>query len=674
MCGLVGAVSLSGEALNVSRLKPMADLIAHRGPDDAGYLIWNWSTQGAERGRADCGQAFVDPAFLGRNPLLPVLTEAVANGAATAGNCRLMMGHRRLAVIDLSPLAHQPMGDPDGRRWVVYNGEIYNFRELRSELERLGHRFSSASDTEVVLHAYIQWGENCFARFNGMFALALWDGVNRKLVFARDRYGIKPLYFMDQAGVLLFSSEIKPLLAYRSRRADVDLLALNEYMSFQNIFSDRTLFSGVRLMRPGHYAVVSPETGTMRYSPYWDFEFSSDIASDKADVRDQLVDCVSRAVVRQCVSDVPVGSYLSGGIDSGAITALTARQLGRITTFTAGFDLSEAVGHELNFDEREQAERMACLLQTEHFECVLHSGDMEAIMDWLIYHLEDLRIGQSYPNALVARLASKFVKVVMSGAGGDELFGGYPWRYAAAVGANSRQFVENYYNYWQRLVPDSDKQELYSDDVASNLGNLVGYGKDALRQHTFEVFRGVFPGDVQADSVEEQINHSLYFECKTFLHGLLLVEDRLSMGCGLETRVPFLDNDLVDFSCRIPASMKLADISNLRTIDENIPRKKKHFAADSGKRILRDAMARILPPEVAGRHKQGFSAPDESWFRGSSEAFVRLKILNHKARIHEYFNRDYIEMITQEHFSGVTNHRLLIWSLLSIESWLTQFA
>ena len=670
MCGIAGAISLNHEPLRVERLKPMVDVIAHRGPDDAGYLVWQTGTH------RPLGQDFTDSQFQDVCPLLPVIDSPAGQNRLHSEKWDLFFGHRRLSIIDLSPRGHQPMCDKSRKSWLVYNGEIYNFREIRQELKGLGYHFFSTSDTEVIIHAYHQWGTDCIHRFNGMFALALYDSRNQKIWLARDRYGIKPLYYtLTNEGTFLFGSEIKSILEYLPETPNVDLAALNEYFSFQNIFSDRTLFSGIKLLPPGHYLELDLSCGEIAKTKYWDFDFGQETSVAGNELEDQLYDRLTQAIKRQCVSDVPVGSYLSGGMDSGTVTAITASVFGRISTFTIGFDLSKAAAHELNFDERELAKYMANLFQTEYHERVLHSGDMEAVMGDLIWHLEDLRVGQCYPNYYAARLASKSVKVVMSGTGGDELFGGYPWRYAAGLGNSIESYTDNYYRYWQRLVYNKEKPLLFNQEVANQLRKMDIDGAIPFKNHTLRTFRNVYPKDIQCDSREEQVNHSLYFECKTFLHGLLVVEDKISMAHSLETRVPLLDNDLVDLACRTPIRHKIANLHSWKAFDANIPRTGKVGLerTDVGKEILRKTMERIIPKSITQAKKQGFSAPDESWFRGSSEQYVRDLLLGDKARINEYLNPEYVRQIIETHSSGIENKRLLIWSLLSFEWWLKRF-
>jgi asparagine synthase (glutamine-hydrolysing) len=574
------------------------------------------------------------------------------------------LGHRRLAIIDLTAAAREPMSGDRGQVMLTYNGEIYNFEELRIDLERSGHRFVSATDAEVVVHGYEEWGPASVERFNGMFAFAIWDRAQRRLFLARDRYGIKPLYWAVAGDQFIFASEIKAILCHPSTQVDMSYTALSEYLTFQNILSDQTLFKGIHLLPPAN--TLSVEVGTLgppRAERYWDFTFAPDHALTETDAADELQHTFRRAVRRQLISDVPVGAYLSGGVDSGSIAAVAAMSLPRLRTFTGGFDLSSASGLELGFDERSSAESMAHRIQSEHYEVVLHAGDMSWVLPELVWHLEDLRVGQSYPNYYIARLASRFVKVALSGVGGDELFGGYPWRYYRGIGAPGRTaYLRRYYDFWQRLVPDEDKAKLLRPSVATATGDTS----------SFDHFNSVFDGfNGGFDNPGDQLNASLYFELRSFLPGLLLVEDKLSMAHGLETRVPFIDNDVVDLALRLPPQMKLRDLASMYEVDENAAGKRLMFERETsaGKPILRQAMRQILPATVADRTKQGFSAPDASWFRGESIEYVTRVLGDPSARIFEFLEPSYVKRVLEEHTSGRTNRRLLIWSLLSLEWW-----
>ena len=623
MCGIAGVLNLNGDPVAEQKVLAMASSMAHRGPDDEGTF----------RG------------------------EGVG------------LAHRRLSIIDLSPAGHQPMFNEDGTVAVVYSGELYNYLDLKPQLEAAGHRFRSQSDTEVLVHGWEQWGPSCLDRYNGHFAFAIWDGKARRLFLARDRFGTHPLYYLFDGRRLAFGSEVKAILSLEDVPRHVSAAALNEYFTFQNVLSDLTLFDGVRLLPPGCWLSIDAAPGARpEQKKYWDYRIpSTPVSISEDEAAEELYRLFTQAVTRQLMSDVPLGCYLSGGMDSGSITAVARGRLGRLMSFTGGFDLSSASGLELGFDEREHSEALANLLKTEHYEMVMHAGDMEAVMPKLIWHLEDLRVGQSYPNYYMARLAGKFVKVVLSGAGGDELFGGYPWRYYRALGANGADFARRYYDFWQRLVPDEDKKSLFQSDTHESING----------QSTFDVFAGVLAGaEIPIESHEDCINASLYFELKTFLHGLLVVEDKLSFAHGLETRMPFLDNDLVDFAMRVPVRLKLRNIENLRDgVDEDDVLKMRRFEyqTQDGKMILRRAMERIIPEEVTTRRKQGFSAPDASWFRGESIDYINGLLRDPEAHVYQYLQPGYVRTVLDEHTGGKVNHRLLIWSLLSFEWWLRNF-
>jgi asparagine synthase (glutamine-hydrolysing) len=627
MCGIAGIFNLNGEPVSPVLLRRMTDSIAHRGPD---------------------GEGFYTDSFIG-------------------------LGHRRLAIIDLSPAGHQPMVTPDRQYAITYNGEIYNFQELRAELQSLGHKFISKTDTEVVLHAYAEWGIGCLHRFNGMFAFAVWDKTRQELFLARDRYGIKPLYYAFKGNTFLFASEQKAILKHPSVRNEIDLEALLEYFTFQNIFTDKTLIKSIKLIPAGCWTKIplssfSSEASALRLNRYWDFNFQEPEKPLREEEYIREMDRLFRqAVSRQLVSDVDVGTYLSGGMDSGSITAVAAQQIPYIKSFTCGFDLNSASGIEVSYDERESAEIMSYLFKTEHYEMVLKAGDMERVMKRVAWHLEEPRVGQSYPNYYIAQLASKFVKVVLGGAGGDELFAGYPWRYyRAVINDNFEDYIDKYYIYWQRLIPNRVIHEVFAP-IQDQIKHVW----------TRDIFRNVFyrHGD-RLTRPEDYINHSLYFEAKTFLHGLLVVEDKLSMAHSLESRVPFLDNDIVDFATRIPVGMKLTNLGDIIRINENEPGPKAYRyyqRTRDGKLILRKAMQRIIPPEITEREKQGFSAPDASWFKGESINYVRRILYERSSRIFEFMDKNAVQSLIDEHLQGKQNRRLLIWSLLNFENWCQQY-
>ena len=481
------------------------------------------------------------------------------------------------------------------------------------------------------------------------------------LTLARDRFGVKPLYWAEKGSCFLFGSEIKALLAY-GLNSVIDLDGLAEYLAFQNFFTSRTLFRGVQLLPQGCYLQLRAGQQPAKPVKYWDFHFEEPASCrNDADYLEELDHLFQQAVSRQLISDVEIGSYLSGGMDSGSITALAGRQLPWIRTFTVGFDLNSASGVEMGYDERSAAEYMSYLFKTEHYEMVLKAGDMERILPKLAWHLEEPRVGQCYPNFYAARLASKFVKVVLSGAGGDELFAGYPWRYfRAVVNEDFDEYVEKYFAFWQRLLPEGVRKRV-----------LAPIWSEVADVDPREIFRGVFQEHAPSlTRPEDYINHSLYFEAKTFLNGLLLVEDKLSMAHGLETRVPFLDNDLADFAMRLPAHSKLGNLTEVIRIDENEPggKRERYFEKTrEGKLLLRKMMSRYIPGQITERAKQGFSAPDASWFKGESIDYVRRSLFDGKARIYDFLDRAAVHGLINDHLEGRENRRLLIWSLLNLE-------
>ncbi len=624
MCGITGILNLDNKPVDLPVIERMTDIIAHRGPDGEGF--WNEGNIG--------------------------------------------FGHRRLAILDLSAHGHQPMMSFDKRYVLIYNGEIYNFRELRIELEQYGYKFHSQTDTEVLLNAWHKWHTKAIDKLNGMFAFALWDRKEHELFLVRDRYGIKPLYYWYHENKIVFASEIKSILQVPGYSVDVNISALNQYFSFQNIFTDTTLFKDIKLLSAGNYICIKANK-EIKQTQYWDFEFKEEETySSEAEYAEELDRLFRQAVNRQLVSDVEVGSFLSGGMDSGGITCIAAQNFKDLKTFTAGFDLSSASGLELAFDERPKAEFLSNLYKTEHYEIVLKAGDMERIMPKLIWHQEDLRVGQSYPNFYINRLASKFVKVILAGTGGDELFAGYPWRYYRNAGAeNFAVYSKQYYNYWQRLISDEQKQNFFQPSI---------FQAQFLNESS-EVFSHILDKSHiknKTISPENLVNNSLYFEIKTFLQGLLLVEDKFSMANGLEMRVPFLDNDLVDFALKIPVKYKLRDLQNIVKINENDTRGKRDLyyeKTNDGKMLLRKVLENYVPSDYTKGIKQGFSAPDASWFKGESIEYVKKILLNKRAYIYDYLQPKAVENLLNLHFKGKENKRLLIWSLLSFEWWLKIF-
>ncbi|HHZ65542.1 MAG TPA: asparagine synthase (glutamine-hydrolyzing) [Flavobacteriales bacterium] len=623
MCGIVGIFNLNEETIKKEVIEAMAEAIAHRGPDGEGSFVEN----------------------------------------------NIALAHRRLAIIDPSPRSSQPMISGDGNWVIVFNGCIYNFKELKKELEAAGHKFRTTSDTEVICEGLSKHGPQFFEQLDGMFAVGAWNVKEKTLYLSRDRFGVKPLYYWLEGKRVVFSSEIKAIIKHPDFKTELNPEALNEYFTFQNLFRYHTLFKGVTMLPPANTVKINAESTFARHVSWWDYDFTQpDDSMTFEEATAGTKELMEKAVKKQLVSDVPVGSFLSGGMDSGSITSIASSNINRLSTFTAGFDMSGVTGVEANYDERRDAELMANYFNTEHYEQVINAGDLSWSLPRVVWHIEDLRVGMSYPNYYISRLASKFVKVCLQGTGGDELYGGYPWRYYRVFNSlDQNEFFKNYYDFWQRLVPLEQRQNMFTSSISKEME------LDSPREVFERVF--TFNSKLRYNTPEEHIQNSLYFEIKTFLPGLLLVGDKLSMANGLEERFPFLDNELVDFAQKIPIKHKLGDIEHMKGMDENIAGDKKvnYQEFSSGKTVLRKAMEGFLPMDVLKRKKQGFSAPDESWYRGENADYVSELLLNKKALYPEFIDKAYVKQILNEHMNKKVNHRLLIWSFMNFEWWCRLF-
>lgn len=618
MCGFTGIFNLDGNPVYSDELKRMSKVISHRGPDGEGLYIKD----------------------------------------------NIGLSHRRLAILDTSEKGSQPMASKNSKWIIVFNGCIYNFLELKQELQSKGHIFYSTTDTEVIVEGIDEYGPLFIERLNGMFAIAAWNTEEKKMYLSRDRFGIKPLYYWFNGKTLLFGSEIKSFIPFKDFKIKLNYNVLNEYFTFQNIFTFSSFFDGVVLLPPANTVEINKDTSYVKHHSWWDYNFNDpDEKMTFEEAKEETRRLFRQAVTRQMIADVPVGSYLSGGMDSGSITAVASEHVPRLATFTCGFDMSEVTGVEANYDERRDAEIMANRYKTEHYEQVINAGDIKWSLPKVVYHLEDLRVGMSYPNYYIARLASKFVKVCLQGTGGDELYGGYPWRYYRVFDSlNQQEFFNQYYSFWQRLVSDQEKKSLFRKSVLNNIDI------DAPRKIFERVF--IFNKGLKYDTPEQHIQNSLYFEIKTFLPGLFNVGDKLSMANGLEERFPFMDNDLIEFAQKIPVKFKLGDFtSEVKRIDENLLKKKRYREFNEGKKVLRESMIGFIPKSIINRKKQGFSAPDESWYRGENAMYIKEILLKKGTISTDYINIDFIKKTINNHIHNSHNHRLLLWSLLCFEWW-----
>lgn len=621
MCGIAGLVDLHGREISEATIHSMTHAVSHRGPDSNGVWFRN----------------------------------------------NIALGHCRLAIIDLSQAANQPMRANSERYILSYNGEIYNYIEIRTDLEKKGYQFKSNSDTEVVLNSLIEWGTEAILKFNGIFAFGFYDALTGALIVARDRYGVKPIYYLKNDLFFAFASEQKSILKLNGVSKTLDKETLYEYMTFQNIFTDRTMVKGIKLLQPGHFLrILTKNNNNVQLEQYWDFSFYEVENKSESDYIEEFKEIFEKSVHSQIMADVEVGAYLSGGIDSTSIVAIASLKK-QIKTFTVGFESNAWIDENIAFDERLNARKIAQLLGSNHSEYILKPSDIEICIRDLVQHVEEPRLGQSYPNYFAAKLASENVKVVLSGAGGDELFGGYPWRYfRPETPSNFTEYIDGYYLNWQRLLPNSELKKLF-EPVSNAVSNV--WTKDIFQ----DIFKNI---SLQPKTHEDYVNYALYFEAKTFLHSLLILEDKISMSFGLESRVPFLDNRVVDFAMKLPVKYKIKNLRNDIRIDENtISNKPETYIkkTNDGKQILRYALPDLIPSFVKSEIKRGFTSPDLIWFRNENKRFIQDKILNKKNSMYEIVSYKHTETLIKAYFDGKSNNRLLIWSLIYLKYLLDDF-
>jgi asparagine synthase (glutamine-hydrolysing) len=615
MCGIAGFVHRGGRGDLSAVLAGMADSIAHRGPDDAGFF------------------------------------------EAQAGEWRVGLAHRRLSIIDLST-GHQPLGNEDGAIQIVFNGEVYNFQELRDELIAKGHRFATHSDTETIVHAYEEWGDACVERFRGMFAFAIWDAPRQRLFLARDRYGKKPLFLREADGTLLFASEIKAILAFPGVPREVDTAAVREYFAYRYVPAPATLFRGIRKLMPGCRAIW--EKGRLTETRYFHpADQAKRIESPVAgDVVGGFLDALDEAVRIRMISDVPFGAFLSGGIDSSAVVGLMSRHSSQpVKTFSVGF--SEAAYSELGY-----AKTIAEQFHTDHHELTVSQDHLMQHLPALVrYRDAPVAEPSDIPIYLLSQEARKTVKMVLTGEGSDEFLGGYP-----------KHVFERYVRPYQ-LLPGLVRHGLIEPLVGAlpyrfrraktaivNLGlerfeERMPRWFGALSARERETLVALRPAEqlapgVQFDTAEANspLRRILYFDQTSWLPDNLLERgDRMTMAASLEARMPFMDHELAAFVSALPDEYRVRG----RTT----------------KWILREAMKRLLPPEILERPKVGFRVPVNEWFRGSMREYLYDHLTGSDSRTLQYYRKPALDKVLDEHVSGRQNHEKLLWCLLNLEIW-----
>ena len=626
MCGIAGIFNTTGEPVSPVILRKMTDAIAHRGPDGEGFYI---------------------DSFIG-------------------------LGHRRLAIIDLSPAGHQPMVSKDGQYILSYNGEIYNFQELRVELEALGYHFRSRTDSEVVLYAYAEWGEHCVDRFNGMFAFAIWDSSQRTLFAARDRLGIKPFYYFFQQNTFAFASEIKALFHTNILRPEINPDGLADYLTFQFCLGPKTLFRHIDKLLPGHSLLLTSD-GALRVQKYWDLDFTIDAHHTEEYFEHQLLRLLEDAVRLRLRADVPVGAHLSGGLDSSTVTCLATSLLNTpIHTFSGGFKESN------RYDETAYARIVAQQAGTEYHEVFPEAKDFVQTMPRLMYHMDEPVAGPGlFPQFFVSQLASNHVKVVLGGQGGDEIFGGYT-RYLIAYleecirgGIEGTQEDHKYvvtfasilpnltqlqgyqpllrYFWNEELFESSDKRYFRLIDRSQDIHHLISSDVFSA-QHAyspFEAYQDLF----NEGEIGSLINKMTRFDLRTLLPALLQVEDRTSMAVSLESRVPLLDHRIAELAASMPPTIK--------------------YNGGRSKYLLRQVVRHVIPPEIFQRKdKMGFPVPLSEWYRqGIVREFVHDTLLGTSATHRGIFQTAPIEeLLDSERPYGRS-----IWGLLCLELWMQTF-
>ena len=562
---------------------------------------------------------------------------------------------KRLKIIDLAT-GDQPIGNEDGSVTVVYNGEIYNFLRLREKLVSNGHRFRTQSDTEVIVHLYEDKGDAFLEDLNGMFALALWDDRQKRLVLARDRLGIKPLYYRWDGERLAFASEVKGILADAEVPRAVDPYALRDYLTFQNVFGDKTLFEGVRQLEPGKTLVA--EGGRVTVRPYWDLAFRPE-AGDAGAFARRYGELLEESVRMQMISDVPLGSHLSGGIDSSSVVRIAAKRKEGLSTFSIRFKGSED-------DEGEYIRAVADAAGTDHHEREVDPRTFPHVFPMIMWHLDEPRVGPSvFPQYFLAQLARTRVTVALTGHGGDELFAGYPAHLVAALedgGLGGGNLVKLAETFPGRLKEEGLKRVLGLPLYARKEKDLLRYGHEAVfkpgeieRLLPPEAPTTAQPYDPRREldrvlarcTAKGALDRVLYLEAKTYLPSLLLVEDRMSMAHSLEDRVPILDHRIAEFAASVPAAEKVHGFTL-----KHIPRT---FALER------------LPKKVVEHRKVGFTTPVGDWFRGPLRPYVEREVLD-GGLDRLGLNMDVVRSVVQGHMDG-GNGENAVWSLLNLAVW-----
>jgi asparagine synthase (glutamine-hydrolysing) len=648
MCGICGEIDFSNKQVRLESVRKMCDVLAHRGPDDEGMVFIR------DDKPLEVGKRF--PAYRDGNGF------------------EVGLGHCRLSIIDLSEAGHQPMCNEDRSVWIVYNGEIYNFQEIRKELEKKGHFFKSNSDTEVVIHAYEEWNVDCLKAFRGMFAFAIWDSNLQRLFIARDRLGKKPLVYFCQNGHFCFASEIKALLQVPGVEKEVNDNAIHHYLTYQYAPSPETIFEGIKKLPPAHYLLYD-RFGNVKMERYWRLNFNSShqTVTDLEELTDRMRTELETSVKLRLISDVPLGAFLSGGIDSSLIVGMMAK-LSRqsVKTFSIGFE-------EKEFDELSYARIVSDHFSTEHHEFIVKPNTIDILPKLVWHYNEPFADSSAIPTYYVANLTKDFVKVVLTGDAGDENFAGYPrylrskWvasftriperlrkdllpyflRAASSLGWREKTFnrladfvkslsTDQARNYAEqiKIFNQKEKEDIYTDDFRKKV--------EEINPLDFLVKK------FEESGTENLLEQLLYVDMNSYLPEDLLVKmDIATMANSLEARVPFLDHKFMELVAEIPPHLKLKGTKS--------------------KFILKAAFKDLLPDIIFNRRKMGFGVPISNWFRNGLRDYVYEILLDPKTLSRGYFKREGIERLLNDHINLQYDHSSRIWALLFLEVWFRVF-
>jgi asparagine synthase (glutamine-hydrolysing) len=615
VCGIAGIVRWDRAPVLEEEIRGMCGAIVHRGPDEEGVYI--------------------------------------GDGVA--------LGMRRLSIIDLEG-GHQPISNEDGTVWIVFNGEIYNYRELRRDLERNGHTFRTDSDTETIVHLYEDLGARCVERLRGMFGFAIWDERRRQLLIARDRLGIKPMYYAERNGELVFSSELKPILTLGGIPRTIDWGAANHLFTFLSTPSDQSIVHGVKKLEPACVAIGTPGQ-PLAIDKYWDVTFEPNESATEAELVEQLRALLVESVTLHQVSDVPVGAFLSGGLDSSAVVALMAKPAaGRLKTFSIGFA-------ESDFNELQYARDVASQFGTDHHDLVLRPDVVSIVEDLTWYLDEPFGDTSAIPTYMVSKLASEHVKVVLSGDGGDELFAGYD-KYVTEARERQRDRLPRPLRVLAgtigRVIPEGVSGRRFLTHLALDGprryldASTLFAGEDLRKLFQSDAFRRLAQHDPLAESLAalqhggvDWLASAQYRDLHTYLPlDILTKVDRATMAHSLEARPPLLDHRLVEFAATVPARFRLRD--------------------GTTKYLFKQAMRGILPDAIIDRQKRGFAVPLATWFRGDLAGFARDLLLSTRCRERGFFDTRYIERLLALNERG-RNLDLQLWTVMSFELWCQRF-